>query len=98
MSATSAPPSEVWQARIPRELAEQLRADADVLGLVARTELVKAGLELLHRQAAEERMARGVEEFHHGQEPPPSPFVRRSRHRPAGDDTTVPGPVADDLG
>ena len=64
---------------------------------MARTELVKAGLELLHRQAAEERMARGVEEFHHGQEPPPSPFVRRSRHRPAGDDTTVPGTVGDVL-
>jgi hypothetical protein len=83
----------------PAPLGSTGDGDADVLGLVARTELVKAGLELLHRQAAEERMARGVEEeFHHGQEPPPSPFVRRSRHRPAGDDTTVPGPVGDDLG
>jgi len=56
--------SEVWQARIAGDLAEQLRADAEVLGLDGRTDIVKAALELLHRRAAEERMAQSVEEFY----------------------------------
>lgn len=61
--------SEVWQARIGHELASQLRTDAEILGLDGRTDIVKAGLELLHRQAAEERMARAVDEFYDGAEP-----------------------------
>ncbi|HST48554.1 hypothetical protein [Jatrophihabitans sp.] len=65
--------SEVWQARIGRDLAEQLRADAEVLGLDGRTEIVRAALGLLHRQAAEERMARSVEEFY-GDSTPPLPL------------------------
>lgn len=56
--------SEVWQARIGHGLASQLRADAEVLGLDGRTDIVKTGLELLHRRAAEERMARDVDEFY----------------------------------
>jgi hypothetical protein len=62
--------SEVWQARIGAELAAQLRADAEVLGLTGRTEIVKAALELLHRQAAEERMAKSVDDFYAGVVPP----------------------------
>lgn len=62
--------SEVWQARIGRDLAEQLRADAEVLGLDGRTDIVKAALSLLHRQAAEERMAQSVDEFYGGSTPP----------------------------
>jgi hypothetical protein len=62
--------SEVWQARIGAELAAQLRADAEVLGLAGRTEIVKAALELIHRQAAEERMATSVENFYGGATPP----------------------------
>ncbi len=69
----SAAASEVWQARIGRELAEQLRADADVLGLDGRTDIVKAALALLHQQAAEERMARSVADFY-GDAPPPLPL------------------------
>jgi hypothetical protein len=65
--------SEVWQARIGRDLAEQLRADAEVLGLDGRTDIVKAALGLLHRQAAEERMARSVDEFY-GDSAPPLPL------------------------
>lgn len=41
-----------------------LRADADILGLDGRTEIVRAALQLLHRRAAEERMARSVDEFY----------------------------------
>lgn len=62
--------SETWQARISHERAAQLRQDAEVLGLEGRTEIVRAALDLLHRQAAEERMARNVDEFYAGAEPP----------------------------
>lgn len=66
-------PTEVWQARITHDLAAQLREDAGVLGLEGRTEIVRAALELLHRRAAEERMAQSVEEFY-GPETPPLPI------------------------
>ncbi len=56
--------TEIWQARIARDLAAQLRHDATILGLDGRTEIVKAALELLHRRAAEERMSRSVEDFY----------------------------------
>lgn len=62
--------TEVWQARIGHEFAAQLRADADLLGLSGQTDIVKAALQLLHRRAAEERMARSVDEFYRGAAPP----------------------------
>jgi hypothetical protein len=70
MAATAEGPTEVWQARITRDLASQLRADAAVLGLTSRTDIVKAALELLHRHAAEIRMAQSVDEFYSGATPP----------------------------
>jgi len=71
--------SETWQARISRDLAAQLRLDAAVLGLQGRTEIVKAALELLHRRAAEERMARSFDDFY-GDEQPSLPIgVRPAR-------------------
>ncbi len=70
MTTTSEGPTEVWQARIARDLASQLRADAVVLGLTARTDIVKAALKLLHRHAAEVRMAKSVDEFYGGATPP----------------------------
>ena len=77
------PTTEVWQARIDSGLARALRADAEVLGLSARTDIVKAGLELLHRRAAEERMAQDIAAFHDGATAPLPVGVRPSRHRPA---------------
>lgn len=73
--------TETWQARISPELAAQLHRDAEVLGLDGRTEIVRAALELLHRRAAEERMARSVDDFYGGAEPPLPVGVR-----PAGTD------------
>ena len=64
--------SETWQARIGHDLAAQLRRDAELLGLDGRTEIVKAALDLLHRRAAEERMARSVDDFY-GEDSPPLP-------------------------
>jgi len=79
--------SETWQARIGHELAAQLRHDAELLGLDGRTEIVKAALELLHRRAAEERMARSVDNFY-GDDVPPLPIGVRPTH--ASDRTDVP--------
>lgn len=65
--------TEVWQARIGREFAEQLHADAETLGLDGRTDIVKTALRLLHQRAAEERMARSVDEYY-GDKTPPLPI------------------------
>ena len=62
--------SEVWQALIDHELATDLRADAEVLGLSGRTGIVRAALSLLHQRAAEERMARDIDAFYGGDRPP----------------------------
>ena len=72
----------IWQARIDDDLGQRLDADKEVLGLQTRTEMVKAGLELLARQAAELRMARDVDEFYRGEEPPLPVGVQRSARRP----------------
>lgn len=77
--------TEVWQARIGRQLAAQLRTDAEILGLNGRTEIVKAALELIHKRAAEERMARNVDDFY-GEDEPPLPIGIV----PADDDTPEP--------
>lgn len=71
--------SETWQARITHDLAAQLRTDAQVLGLEGRTEIVRAALELLHRRAAEERMARSTDAFYGDREPPLPIGVRAPR-------------------
>ncbi len=44
-----------------------------MLGLDGRTEIVKAALEMLHRRAAEERMARSIDDFY-GDDVPPLPI------------------------
>jgi hypothetical protein len=66
MSIGNAGASEVWQARIGPERAAQLRFDGGTLGLTGRAEIVTAALRLLHRQVAEERMARSVDLFYGG--------------------------------
>jgi hypothetical protein len=82
---TSAGASETWQARISHDLAAQLRRDAEVPGLGGRTEIVKAALELLHRRAAEERMARSVDDFYGDEQPPLPVGVRQAAERPGTD-------------
>jgi hypothetical protein len=80
--------SETWQARITHDLAAQLRDDAEVLGLDGRTEIVRAALELLHRRAAEERMARDVDAFY-GDSEPPLPVGVRPRRATSRPDVTA---------
>jgi len=77
--ATTTGASETWQARIGHDLAAELRRDAELLGLQGRTEIVRAALELLHRRAAEERMARSVDDFYGDDEPPLPVGVRPTR-------------------
>jgi hypothetical protein len=79
--------SETWQARITHELAAELRNDAEVMGLESRTDVVKAGLKLLHQRAAEERMARSVDAFYGDREPPLPIGVRPARTRTEPDAT-----------
>ena len=69
---TESGPTEVWQARIARSWAAELRADAAVLGLDGRTEIVRAALKLLHQRAAELRMAQDIATFY-GADTPPLP-------------------------
>ena len=87
MTATTGA-SETWQARITHELAAQLRSDAAVLGLDGRTEIVRAALELLHRRAAEERMARSVDAFY-GDSRPPLPIGARPARTSSHSDATT---------
>ena len=84
---TSTGASETWQARITHDLAAQLRSDAELLGLDGRTEIVKAALELLHRRAAEERMARSVDDFYGTSDPPLPVGVRAERATDRADAT-----------
>ena len=77
----SSGPTEVWQARFDADLAAAFREDSAVLGLKGRTEIVRTALELLHQRAAEERMARSVEDFY-GDRTAPLPIgVRPVRRR-----------------
>jgi hypothetical protein len=91
MADVSTGKTEVWQARIGREFAAQLHADADVLGLEGRTDIVRAALALLHRSAAEQRMAQSVDEFY-GDDIPPLPIGVL----PAEDDVACGTAIADE--
>ena len=87
--------TEVWQARIGRDFAEQLQEDAETLGLDGRTDIVKAGLQLLHRRAAEERMARSVADYYAGATPPlPIGVLPDEEDRTADDDSARAGDPA----
>jgi hypothetical protein len=59
----------VWQTRLSREAAATYEQDLEILGL-DRSEALRRGLRLLHREALETRMARDVEEFYGGERAP----------------------------
>jgi len=59
----------VWQTRLPREAAAAYENDLKILG-IDRSEALRRGLKLLHREALETRMAREVEEFYRGDRAP----------------------------
>lgn len=59
----------VWQTRLSREAALTHEADLEFLG-IDRSEALRRGLRLLHRDAVEARMAADVEEFYGGSRAP----------------------------
>lgn len=61
----------VWQTRLSREAAAAYEHDLETLG-IDRSEALRRGLRLLHREALETRMARDVEDFYAGERAPVS--------------------------
>ncbi len=59
----------VWQTRLSREAAAAYQHDLDILG-IDRSEALRRGLKLLHREALETRMAQDVEQFYAGERAP----------------------------
>ena len=59
----------VWQTRLSREAAAAYEQDLETLGL-DRSEALRRGLRLLHREALEVRMARDIAEFNLGRRAP----------------------------
>jgi Arc/MetJ-type ribon-helix-helix transcriptional regulator len=60
------------QARLTEEGARQVDHDIATLGLRNRSEAVREGLRLLHRQASHVALAREYDEFYGGGEAPVS--------------------------
>jgi len=53
----------VWQVRLPRDFARTLEEDIQALGL-DRSEALRRGLRLLHREALEARMAADIDAYY----------------------------------
>ena len=71
MTAPASSPSggSIWQTRLSREAAATYEEDLEVLG-IDRSEALRRGLRLLHREALETRMASDVEAFYKGARAP----------------------------
>ena len=59
----------IWQTRLSREAAVTYEEDLQVLG-IDRSEALRRGLRLLHREALETRIASDVEDFYSGARAP----------------------------
>lgn len=68
-SSSSGGAGTVWQTRLSREAAAAYEHDLETLG-IDRSEALRRGLRLLHREALEMRMARDVEDFYAGERAP----------------------------
>lgn len=70
MTTPSATPSgAVWQTRLSPAAAATHEADLEILG-IDRSEALRRGLRLLHREALEAQMATDVETFYAGERAP----------------------------
>lgn len=69
MAAPTSSAGTVWQTRLSREAAAAYERDLETLG-IDRSEALRRGLRLLHREALETRMALDVEGFYGGQRAP----------------------------
>ena len=60
----------IVQARVNDHVLEQLTADAATLGLDNTSAALREGIELLHRKAAQARLARSYDDFYGGEPAP----------------------------
>lgn len=65
----SSPRGSIWQTRLSREAAATYEEDLEILG-IDRSEALRRGLRLLHREALETRMAGDVSHFYQGARAP----------------------------
>jgi hypothetical protein len=68
-SPVGQPGSVVWQTRLSGEAAALYERDLQALGL-DRSEALRRGLRLLHREALEVQMVRDIEDFYGGSRAP----------------------------
>lgn len=80
------------QARLSEKHARQVDQDIATLGLRSRSEAVREGLKLLHRQAAHAALAREYDDFYGNAEAPVSDVTA------IGDEVAVEAMSADDAG
>jgi len=60
----------IVQARVNDQVLQQLSADASTLGLDNTSAALREGIELLHRKAAQVRLARSYDDFYGGEPAP----------------------------
>lgn len=82
----------LMQARLSEKHARQVDQDIATLGLRSRSEAVREGLKLLHRQAAHAALAREYDDFYGNAEAPVSDVTA------IGDEVAVEAMSADDAG
>lgn len=71
MSTSASVPSggSVWQTRLSQAAAATYEADLEILG-IDRSEALRRGLRLLHREALETQMATDLENYYGGARAP----------------------------
>ena len=79
----------VWQTRLSRQAAAAYERDLQTLG-IDRSEALRRGLHLLHREALETRMGSDVAEFYAGERAPLSAVTAAAYNGTLGDDHAVP--------
>lgn len=60
----------IVQTRVSSELAAQLAADAEALGLANVSEALREGIDLIHRKAEQVRLAQSYDDFYGGKPAP----------------------------
>jgi hypothetical protein len=63
-------PTVLVQARVPRETAAHVAADAEILGLEGVSDVIREGLRLVHRRAALVALAQQYDDFYGGEPAP----------------------------
>lgn len=71
-TATGEPAGQVIQARVEAAEVRRLDDDLRVLGLGSRSDAIRAGLRLLHREARDAALSREYDQFYGGTEAPVS--------------------------